>query len=266
MTSVWEVSLRRDGPNQLELRPTLAGIHAVVAHWLHAPAGSVGPGEKHESDHKYSVSWHTPQLNVLVLRLVVHDPKLEDVLLARVRPGRAELLGKVDVVVESLALERRIELSSISGIYSRHWSLEFPNGITFRSGSLFSPWPSPERILGSITRRGRDFFPLEGATLDLSKLLSGIVVTSVELSTVTHWAGGSSVSDLRQINAARGRLQWSLVGEAERVEAVGYLLSMGSILGVGAMTAWGLGRMEVYPMAHKAENVSQVGSKDALGV
>jgi CRISPR-associated endoribonuclease Cas6 len=146
---------------------------------------------------------------------------------------------------EALALVR---LDAQSG--SRPWDalvsreparvrLHFRSPTLFRAPSLgpggprpVRVFPSPERVLDSLSRRWAAFAP---APIDAEGLAEWINETDVR-GGIVDWGGA------HPIRGFVGSLSWTLTGHRREINA---LLELGEHLGVGSRTAQGCGHLEV---------------------
>ena len=155
---IWQVLLRAE-TGERHLTPTPSGIHAMVSSWLHRSPG--GDGEPHSEEHRYAVRWRQVSEFAVLVELRLFDDFLTPLLVDRVAFGNRERLGMVTLRVEGIQEVASVNLAGIAGRPSKGWRLRFPEGVTFKRGDVFMPWPDPYLLLGSIQRRlalicGRD--------------------------------------------------------------------------------------------------------------
>ena len=147
----WQVLLRMETGDR-HLTPTPSGIHAMVSSWLHRSSGSDG-GESHSEEHRYAVRWRQVSEFAVLVELRLFADFLTPLLVDRVAFGNRERLGMVTLRVEGVQEVASVSLAEITGRPSKGWRLRFPEGVTFKRGDVFMPWPDPYLLLGSIQRR-----------------------------------------------------------------------------------------------------------------
>ena len=138
-----------------------------------------------------------------------------------------------------------MDLAEIAGRPSKGWRLRFPEGVTFKRGDVFMPWPDPYLLLGSVQRRlalicGRG----RGERLP-REVMASVFPTQVELQSVRWSEGDSRQASLRDVRVAIGEVDWLCTGDAASSSQIDRLLQVGELIGVGARTAWGTGVVEI---------------------
>lgn len=240
----WQVLLRVE-TGEHHLTPTPSGIHAMVSSWLHRSPGS-GGGESHTGEHRYAVRWRQVSEFAVLVELRLFDDFLAPLLVGRVAFGNRERLGMVTLRVEGIQEVGSVNLAGITGRPSKGWRLRFPEGVTFKRGDVFMPWPDPYLLLGSIQRRlalicgqGRDEQRLP------REVVASVFPTQVELQSVRWNEGDPRRASLRDVRVALGEVDWLCTGDAATSSLIDRLLQVGELTGVGARTAWGAGVLEI---------------------
>ena len=240
----WQVLLRMETGDH-HLAPTPSGIHAMVSSWLHRSPGS-GGGESHSEEHRYAVRWRQVSEFVVLVELRLFDDFLTPLLVDRVAFGKRERLGMVTLRVEGIQEVASANLAEIAGRPSKGWRLRFPEGVTFKRGDVFMPWPDPYLLLGSIQRR---LALICGRDRDEQRLprevMASVFPTQVELQSVRWSEGDSRQASLRDVRVAIGEVDWLCTGDAASSSQIDRLLQVGELIGVGARTAWGTGVVEI---------------------
>ena len=239
---IWQVLLRAE-TGERHLTPTPSGIHAMVSSWLHRSPG--GDGEPHSEEHRYAVRWRQVSEFAVLVELRLFDDFLTPLLVDRVAFGNRERLGMVTLRVEGIQEVASVNLAEIAGRPSKGWRLRFPEGVTFKRGDVFMPWPDPYLLLGSIQRRlalicgwGRgERLPRE--------VMASVFPTQVELRSVRWSEGDPRRASLRDVRVAIGEVDWLCTGDAASSSLIDRLLQVGELTGVGARTAWGTGVLEI---------------------
>ena len=239
---IWQVLLRAE-TGERHLTPTPSGIHAMVSSWLHRSPG--GDGEPHSEEHRYAVRWRQVSEFAVLVELRLFDDFLTPLLVDRVAFGNRERLGMVTLRVEGIQEVASVNLAGITGRPSKGWRLRFPEGVTFKRGDVFMPWPDPYLLLGSIQRRlalicgwGRgERLPRE--------VMASVFPTQVELQSVRWSEGDSRRASLRDVRVAIGEVDWLCTGDAASSSLIDRLLQVGELTGIGARTAWGTGVLEI---------------------
>lgn len=240
---IWQVLLRAE-TGERHLTPTPSGIHAMVSSWLHrSPSG--GDGEPHSEEHRYAVRWRQVSEFAVLVELRLFDDFLPPLLVDRVAFGNRERLGMVTLRVEGIQEVASVNLAEITGRPSKGWRLRFPEGVTFKRGDVFMPWPDPHLLLGSIQRRlalicgwGRgERLPRE--------VMASVFPTQVELRSVRWSEGDPRRASLRDVRVAIGEVDWFCTGDAATSSLIDRLLQVGELTGIGARTAWGTGALEI---------------------
>ena len=239
---IWQVLLRAE-TGERHLTPTPSGIHAMVSSWLHRSPG--GDGEPHSEEHRYAVRWRQVSEFAVLVELRLFDDFLTPLLVDRVAFGNRERLGMVTLRVEGIQEVASVNLAGITGRPSKGWRLRFPEGVTFKRGDVFMPWPDPYLLLGSIQRRlalicgwGRgERLPRE--------VMASVFPTQVELRSVRWSEGDPRRASLRDVRVAIGEVDWLCTGDAASSSLIDRLLQVGELTGVGARTAWGTGVLEI---------------------
>ena len=239
---IWQVLLRAE-TGERHLTPTPSGIHAMVSSWLHRSPG--GDGEPHSEEHRYAVRWRQVSEFAVLVELRLFDDFLTPLLVDRVAFGNRERLGMVTLRVEGIQEVASVNLAEIAGRPSKGWRLRFPEGVTFKRGDVFMPWPDPYLLLGSIQRRlalicGRG----RGGRLP-REVMASVFPTQVELRSVRWSEGDSRRASLRDVRVAIGEVDWLCTGDAASSSQIDRLLQVGELIGVGARTAWGSGVVEI---------------------
>jgi len=121
----------------------------MVSSWLHRSPGG-GDGEPHSEEHRYAVRWRQVSEFAVLVELRLFDDFLTPLLVDRVAFGNRERLGMVTLRVEGIQEVASVNLAGITGRPSKGWRLRFPEGVTFKRGDVFMPWPDPYLLLGSI--------------------------------------------------------------------------------------------------------------------
>lgn len=240
---IWQVLLRAE-TGERHLPPTPSGIHAMVSSWLHRSPGG-GDGEPHSEEHRYAVRWRQVSEFAVLVELRLFDDFLTSLLVDRVAFGNRERLGMVTLRVEGVQEVASVILAEITGRPSKGWRLRFPEGVTFKRGDVFMPWPDPYLLLGSIQRRlalicgwGRgERLPRE--------VMASVFPTQVELRSVRWSEGDPRRASLRDVRVAIGEVDWLCTGDAASSSLIDRLLQVGELTGVGARTAWGTGVLEI---------------------
>ncbi len=240
---IWQVLLRAE-TGERHLTPTPSGIHAMVSSWLHRSPGG-GDGEPHSEEHRYAVRWRQVSEFAVLVELRLFDDFLTPLLVDRVAFGNRERLGMVTLRVEGIQEVASVILAGITGRPSKGWRLRFPEGVTFKRGDVFMPWPDPYLLLGSIQRRlalicgwGRgERLPRE--------VMASVFPTQVELRSVRWSEGDPRRASLRDVRVAIGEVDWLCTGDAASSSLIDRLLQVGELTGVGARTAWGTGVLEI---------------------
>lgn len=247
MPSLWEVRLRREGMPDVSLRPTASGVHAVTSRWLHTDASARSSGEAHASEHLYSVAWAPMGSHRAAIRLALLDDSLQQPLRERACPGMGGTLGQATVVVESLTFRRNFALLPDTLPPVGRWRLTFPAGVTFNSHGVYSPWPSPERVLNSLLRRQSLALGRECDDGEAAALAAKVTVVDMDLRRRHHWIGSRSAGAPRPINCVAGEVEWSIAERDDAPTRIARLLEFGTFSGVGAKTAWGIGVLKAQP-------------------
>jgi len=216
----------------------------MVSSWLHRSPGS-GGGESHAEEHRYAVRWRQVSEFAVLVELRLFDDSLAPLLVGRVAFGNRERLGMVALRVEGIQEVASADLAGITGRPSRGWRLRFPEGVTFKRGDVFMPWPDPHLLLGSIQRRlalicGRG----RGERLPRD-VVASVIPTQVELRSVRWVEGNPRRAGLRDVCVAIGEVDWFCTGEETTSRLIDRLLRVGELTGVGARTAWGAGVLEI---------------------
>ena len=240
---IWQVLLRAE-TGERHLTPTPSGIHAMVSSWLHRSPGG-GDGEPHSEEHRYAVRWRQVSEFAVLVELRLFDDVLAPLLVDRVAFGNRERLGMVTLRVEGIQEVASVNLAEITGRPSKGWRLRFPEGVTFKRGDVFMPWPDPYLLLGSIQRRlalicgwGRgERLPRE--------VMASVFPTQVELQSVRWTEGDPRRASLRDVRVAIGEVDWLCTGDAATSSLIDRLLQVGELTGIGARTAWGTGALEI---------------------
>ena len=240
---IWQVLLRAE-TGERHLTPTPSGIHAMVSSWLHRSPGG-GDGEPHSEEHRYAVRWRQVSEFAVLVELRLFDDFLTPLLVDRVAFGNRERLGMVTLRVEGIQEVASVNLAGITGRPSKGWRLRFPEGVTFKRGDVFMPWPDPYLLLGSIQRRlalicgwGRgERLPRE--------VMASVFPTQVELQSVRWSEGDPRRASLRDVRVAIGEVDWLCTGDAASSSLIDRLLQVGELTGIGARTAWGTGVLEI---------------------
>ena len=240
---IWQVLLRAE-TGERHLTPTPSGIHAMVSSWLHRSPGG-GDGEPHSEEHRYAVRWRQVSEFAVLVELRLFDDFLTPLLVDRVALGNRERLGMVTLRVEGIQEVASVNLAEITGRPSKGWRLRFPEGVTFKRGDVFMPWPDPYLLLGSIQRRlalicgwGRgERLPRE--------VMASVFPTQVELQSVRWTEGDPRRASLRDVRVAIGEVDWLCTGDAATSSLIDRLLQVGELTGIGARTAWGTGALEI---------------------
>lgn len=240
---IWQVLLRAE-TGERHLAPTPSGIHAMVSSWLHRSPGG-GDGEPHSEEHRYAVRWRQVSEFAVLVELRLFDDFLTPLLVDRVAFGNRERLGMVTLRVEGIQEVASVNLAGIAGRPSKGWRLRFPEGVTFKRGDVFMPWPDPYLLLGSIQRRlalicgwGRgERLPRE--------VMASVFPTQVELQSVRWTEGDPRRASLRDVRVAIGEVDWLCTGDAASSSLIDRLLQVGELTGIGARTAWGTGVLEI---------------------
>ena len=240
---IWQVLLRAE-TGERHLTPTPSGIHAMVSSWLHRSPGG-GDGEPHSEEHRYAVRWRQVSEFAVLVELRLFDDFLTPLLVDRVALGNRERLGMVTLRVEGIQEVASVNLAEITGRPSKGWRLRFPEGVTFKRGDVFMPWPDPYLLLGSIQRRlalicgwGRgERLPRE--------VMASVFPTQVELQSVRWTEGDPRRASLRDVRVAIGEVDWLYTGDAATSSLIDRLLQVGELTGIGARTAWGTGALEI---------------------
>jgi hypothetical protein len=216
----------------------------MVSSWLHRSPGG-GDGEPHSEEHRYAVRWRQVSEFAVLVELRLFDDFLTPLLVDRVAFGNRERLGMVTLRVEGIQEVASVNLAGITGRPSKGWRLRFPEGVTFKRGDVFMPWPDPYLLLGSIQRRlalicgwGRgERLPRE--------VMASVFPTQVELRSVRWSEGDPRRASLRDVRVAIGEVDWLCTGDAASSSLIDRLLQVGELTGVGARTAWGTGVLEI---------------------
>ena len=240
----WQVLLRVE-TGEHHLTPTPSGIHAMVSSWLHRSPGS-GGGESHTGEHRYAVRWRQVSEFAVLVELRLFDDFLTPLLVDRVAFGNRERLGMVTLRVEGIQEVASVNLAGIAGRPSKGWRLRFPEGVTFKRGDVFMPWPDPYLLLGSIQRR---LALICGRDRDEQRLprevMASVFPTQVELQSVRWTEGDPRRASLRDVRVAIGEVDWLCTGDAATSSLIDRLLQVGELTGIGARTAWGAGVLEI---------------------
>ena len=239
----WQVLLRMETGDH-HLTPTPSGIHAMVSSWLHRSPG--GDGEPHSEEHRYAVRWRQVSEFAVLVELRLFDDFLTPLLVDRVAFGNRERLGMVTLRVEGIQEVASVNLAEITGRPSKGWRLRFPEGVTFKRGDVFMPWPDPYLLLGSIQRR---LALICGRDRDEQRLprevMASVFPTQVELQSVRWTEGDPRRASLRDVRVALGEVDWLCTGDAATSSLIDRLLQVGELTGIGARTAWGTGVLEI---------------------
>ena len=240
---IWQVLLRAE-TGERHLTPTPSGIHAMVSSWLHRSPG--GDGEPHSEEHRYAVRWRQVSEFAVLVELRLFDDFLTPLLVDRVAFGNRERLGMVTLRVEGIQEVASVNLAGITGRPSKGWRLRFPEGVTFKRGDVFMPWPDPYLLLGSIQRR---LALICGRARDEQRLprevVASVFPTQVELQSVRWAEGDPRRASLRDVRVALGEVDWLCTGDAATSSLIDRLLQVGELTGIGARTAWGTGVLEI---------------------
>ena len=220
------------------LTPTPSGIHAMVSSWLHRSSGSDG-GESHSEEHRYAVRWRQVSEFAVLVELRLFADFLTPLLVDRVAFGNRERLGMVTLRVEGVQEVASVSLAEITGRPSKGWRLRFPEGVTFKRGDVFMPWPDPYLLLGSIQRRPALICGLP------REVMASVFPTQVELQSMRWSEGDSRRASLRDVRVAIGEVDWLCTGDAATSSQIDRLLQVGELIGGGARTAWGTGVVEI---------------------
>ena len=217
----------------------------MVSSWLHrSPSG--GDGEPHSEEHRYAVRWRQVSEFAVLVELRLFDDFLPPLLVDRVAFGNRERLGMVTLRVEGTQEVASVNLAEITGRPSKGWRLRFPEGVTFKRGDVFMPWPDPYLLLGSIQRR---LALICGRDRDEQRLprevMASVFPTQVELQSVRWTEGDPSRASLRDVRIAIGKVDWLCTGDAATSSLIDRLLQVGELTGIGARTAWGTGVLEI---------------------
>ena len=217
----------------------------MVSSWLHrSPSG--GDGEPHSEEHRYAVRWRQVSEFAVLVELRLFDDFLPPLLVDRVAFGNRERLGMVTLRVEGTQEVASVNLAEITGRPSKGWRLRFPEGVTFKRGDVFMPWPDPHLLLGSIQRR---LALICGRDRDEQRLprevMASVFPTQVELQSVRWTEGDPSRASLRDVRIAIGKVDWLCTGDAATSSLIDRLLQVGELTGIGARTAWGTGVLEI---------------------
>ena len=241
---IWQVLLRAE-TGERHLTPTPSGIHAMVSSWLHRSPGG-GDGEPHSEEHRYAVRWRQVSEFAVLVELRLFDDFLTPLLVDRVTLGNRERLGMVTLRVEGIQEVASVILAEITGRPSKGWRLRFPEGVTFKRGDFFMPWPDPYLLLGSIQRR---LALICGRDRDEQRLprevMASVFPTQVELQSVRWTEGDPRRASLRDVRVAIGEVDWLCIGDVATSSLIDRLLQVGELTGVGARTAWGTGVVEI---------------------
>ena len=241
---IWQVLLRAE-TGERHLTPTPSGIHAMVSSWLHRSSGSDG-GESHSEEHRYAVRWRQVSEFAVLVELRLFADFLTPLLVDRVAFGNRERLGMVTLRVEGVQEVASVSLAEITGRPSKGWRLRFPEGVTFKRGDFFMPWPDPYLLLGSIQRR---LALICGRDRDEQRLprevMASVFPTQVELQSMRWSEGDSRRASLRDVRVAIGEVDWLCTGDAATSSQIDRLLQVGELIGGGARTAWGTGVVEI---------------------
>ena len=240
---IWQVLLRAEtGERHLTLTPS--GIHAMVSSWLHRSPG--GDGEPHSEEHRDAVRGRQVSEFAVLVELRLFDDFLTPLLVDRVAFGNRERLGMVTLRVEGIQEVASVNLAGIAGRPSKGWRLRFPEGVTFKRGDVFMPWPDPYLLLGSIQRR---LALICGRDRDEQRLprevMASVFPTQVELQSVRWSEGDPRRASLRDVRVAIGEVDWLCIGDVASSSLIDRLLQVGELTGVGARTAWGAGVVEI---------------------
>lgn len=239
--SVWRVTLRASG-GKFGLAPTPAGIHSLVSAWLHSsPVDRAG--EPHDKEHKYAVRWGQVSETMMVLELRLFDATLSPVLLSRARIGASVVLGRVPLRVVGLTQAFEGDLADLTGVAAKGWRVRFPDGITFKRGDAFMPWPAPHAVLSSIRRRLVLSYGWATDERLPREVASSVVPIHVNLHTL-RWPERSS-QRTRVVSVAIGEVEWICTGSEAIATYVDRLLQAGQFTSAGAKTAWGAGVLEL---------------------
>ncbi len=241
---IWQVLLRAE-TGERHLTPTPSGIHAMVSSWLHRSPGG-GDGEPHSEEHRYAVRWRQVSEFAVLVELRLFDDFLTPLLVDRVALGNRERLGMVTLRVEGIQEVASVNLAEIAGRPSKGWRLRFPEGVTFKRGDVFMPWPDPYLLLGSIQRR---LALICGRDRDEQRLprevMASVFPAQVELQSVRWTEGDPRRASLRDVRVAIGEVDWLCTGDAASSSLIDRLLQVGELTGIGARTAWGTGVLEI---------------------
>lgn len=240
---IWQVLLRAE-TGERHLTPTPSGIHAMVSSWLHRSPGG-GDGEPHSEEHRYAVRWRQVSEFAVLVELRLFDDFLTPLLVDRVAFGNRERLGMVTLRVEGIQEVASVNLAGITGRPSKGWRLRFPEGVTFKRGDVFMPWPDPYLLLGSIQRRLALICGWGHGERLPREVMASVFPTQVELQSVRWTEGDPRRASLRDVRVAIGEVDWLCTGDAASSSLIDRLLQVGELTGVGARTAWGTGALEI---------------------
>lgn len=239
--SVWRVTLRASG-GHTELTPTPAGIHSLVSAWLHSsPVDSTG--EPHDREHKYAVRWGQVSETMMVLELRLFDVTLTTPLLGRAGAGTSVTLGRAPLKVMGLTQTFDGDFSALTGVAAKGWRVRFPDGITFKRGDAFMPWPAPHAVLSSIQRRLALSYGWAAGERLPREVASSVVPIGVNLQSL-RWPERSS-QRTRVVSVAVGEVEWICTGSEAVAAYTDRLLQAGQFISAGAKTAWGGGVLEL---------------------
>lgn len=244
---LWRMFLQVIPGEALSLTTTPAGVHAVVSSWLHQRPDQP-QGEPHDREHHYNVRWQQLSEGALLLEIRIFDEMLVPVLLQRVHLDALVQIGQVRLRVGNVEEVGMIDLADLVGQPARRWDLSFPEGVTFKRGDVFTPWPSPMAVLGSIQRKWAMLTGQSGPQRLPREITQGVLPIAVDLETI-KWPEANTRRGARDVTAAVGELRWICTAEPAVAAHVDWLLQAGQLLGVGAKTSWGLGVLEIISRA-----------------
>jgi len=216
----------------------------MVSSWLHRSSGSDG-GESHSEEHRYAVRWRQVSEFAVLVELRLFADFLTPLLVDRVAFGNRERLGMVTLRVEGVQEVASVSLAEITGRPSKGWRLRFPEGVTFKRGDVFMPWPDAFRRRAACRRGfGRSGGGGRGGRLP-REVMASVFPTQVELQSMRWSEGDSRRASLRDVRVAIGEVDWLCTGDAATSSQIDRLLQVGELIGGGARTAWGTGVVEI---------------------
>jgi CRISPR-associated endoribonuclease Cas6 len=234
MPSRWRITLPTIDPSQVRLEH----LHAVVSGWF-----DTNPDTHRAAAKPYSITPPAACAAGTAVEIGLLDDTLVDRLLTCAAPGKTVRLGtqhtRLCAAPDQVAVLTWAQAAAAGGMDA--WCLRFVTPTTFRRGNLFTPWPAPKAVLGSLRAAWRRFAPPDLPPLILELTPEPVWVTDID--------GANQVLKVndRTVSGFVGRIRFAADAPDPVAAAIDQLVRLAPFAGVGAYTTRGFGMTRPEP-------------------